>query len=276
MNLTIRQNRGGRRQGFTLIELLVVIAIIAILAAILFPVFSKAREKARQTTCASNMKQLGLAVLQYVQDYDETYPLGVDFHTYVSWADRIYPYVKSTGAYKCPDYSGNVQYMAMSGRIPGTPQLPISYAACCALPSWAGGNFGQATIIPNAGVPFATIYSGFGDFDPTILSQIDYPANSIEIIDTANTDNNSAIVWYISDIALENHTQMSNFLFCDGHVKTMKPTSTVSTVNEWNVRNVPDWTHSTPGPATATDPYLFGGDGVGQAMINEEQRLDKL
>jgi prepilin-type N-terminal cleavage/methylation domain-containing protein len=62
--------------GFTLIELLVVIAIIAILAAILFPVFAKVREKARQTTCTSNEKQIGLGILQYVQDYDETYPLA--------------------------------------------------------------------------------------------------------------------------------------------------------------------------------------------------------
>src|ERR1700756_3607746 len=65
-----------RRSGFTLIELLVVIAIIAILAAILFPVFAQAREKARQASCASNMKQIGLAMIMYVQDYDETMPVG--------------------------------------------------------------------------------------------------------------------------------------------------------------------------------------------------------
>ncbi len=96
-----------KRRAFTLIELLVVIAIIAILAAILFPVFAKAREKARQITCTSNEKQLGLAFIQYVQDNDETYPdatlgaFGIRWGT--GWAGAIYPYVKSTGLYKCPD-----------------------------------------------------------------------------------------------------------------------------------------------------------------------------
>lgn len=101
------------RKGFTLIELLVVIAIIAILAAILFPVFAQAREKARQSSCSSNMKQLGLGVLQYVQDYDETYPAGqnddrawdsnnLDAH----WDTAIAPYIKSYGIYGCPDDPG--------------------------------------------------------------------------------------------------------------------------------------------------------------------------
>src|SRR5437763_14432141 len=80
--------------GFTLIELLVVIAIIAILAAILFPVFARARENARRASCQSNQKQLGLGFLQYAQDYDERLP----FHQ--NWAPQIYPYVKSTQIYK--------------------------------------------------------------------------------------------------------------------------------------------------------------------------------
>jgi len=95
-----------RKSGFTLIELLVVIAIIAILAAILFPVFAKAREKARQTTCTSNEKQLGLAFAQYNQDYDENYPVGIttNGHPGSAWAGRIYPYVKSGVAIRHQEY----------------------------------------------------------------------------------------------------------------------------------------------------------------------------
>src|SRR5471030_2646577 len=85
-----------RTQGFTLIELLVVIAIIAILAAILFPVFAQAREKARQITCVSNEKQIDLAVLMYAQDYDETYPIAWGFEG--PWYQTIDPYIKNSGA----------------------------------------------------------------------------------------------------------------------------------------------------------------------------------
>ena len=97
-----------RQYGFTLIELLVVIAIIAILAAILFPVFAKVREKARQTSCLSNEKQLGLGFIQYSQDNDEQIPIrngggGPTDLECGGWGGRIYPYVKSTGVYKCPD-----------------------------------------------------------------------------------------------------------------------------------------------------------------------------
>ncbi|MDR3707066.1 MAG: DUF1559 domain-containing protein [Capsulimonadaceae bacterium] len=119
-----------KRLGFTLIELLVVIAIITILAAILFPVFATAREKARQTSCASNLKQLGLAVVQYIQDYDEDLPSpSVATTTSYSstgqwtcgmgWAGLLYPYVKSRGVYTCPSDSTS---------LPNSNYSEISYA----------------------------------------------------------------------------------------------------------------------------------------------------
>src|SRR5262249_13352058 len=93
-----------RRRGFTLIELLVVIAIIAILAAILFPVFAQVREKARQSSCLSNQKQVALGVLMYAQDYDETFP-QYDFTApgvRIMWFSVIAPYLKANQIYKCP------------------------------------------------------------------------------------------------------------------------------------------------------------------------------
>ncbi len=98
--MNTHRGMGRTRICFTLIELLVIIAIIAILAAILFPVFAKAREKARQTSCASNDKQLGLGFLQYVQDNDETFPpqyLSTGVPYAYDWHYMIYPYVKSVG-----------------------------------------------------------------------------------------------------------------------------------------------------------------------------------
>ncbi len=97
----------ARRRGFTLIELLVVIAIIAILAAILFPVFAKAREKARQTSCLSNIKQLVLGCAMYVQDYDENWvPIWPGAYgqpgNYILWMHVILPYVKNSQIFTCP------------------------------------------------------------------------------------------------------------------------------------------------------------------------------
>jgi len=127
-----------RRTGFTLIELLVVIAIIAILAAILFPVFAKAREKARQSSCLSNMKQLGIAALSYAQDYDEvlprvnigstvgpyTLPNGTTYGPgYMLWHTCIYPYVKNYQVMTCPSASGAEVY---TGNYTGAGSYGIS------------------------------------------------------------------------------------------------------------------------------------------------------
>ncbi len=109
------------RRGFTLIELLVVIAIIAILAAILFPVFARAREKARQSSCLSNVKQLGLGLMMYVQDYDEvmipytTSPPGTSF----TWPKLLEPYIKNTAIFDCPSsgrkFDGSSSYSVSYG-----------------------------------------------------------------------------------------------------------------------------------------------------------------
>ena len=140
-----------KQRGFTLIELLVVIAIIAILAAILFPVFAQARAKARQASCTSNVKQMSLGVMMYIQDYDETFPYWNWGDSYGSgsrtpnhfesfWANAIYPYVKNGQVYACPSsndqsttrqnlmwaWLSNAQ-IPTSGIVPQLLDVPINY-----------------------------------------------------------------------------------------------------------------------------------------------------
>jgi len=143
-----------KRRGFTLIELLVVIAIIAILAAILFPVFATAREKARQTGCASNMKQLGLGFIQYCQDYDENFPNGRNDAASPSmdgegWSSQMYPYLKSIPIYVCPDdtFQAGVAISNLAGGCSATFQnqyTDISYAYNRNIPLPSGGACTQA------------------------------------------------------------------------------------------------------------------------------------
>ena len=103
-----RRPAAPRPAAFTLIELLVVIAIVSILAAILFPVFVRAREKSRQTVCASNLRQVGIALLAYTQDNDESFPNGINpaggkFWAGQGWAGQVGPYTRSAGVFRCPD-----------------------------------------------------------------------------------------------------------------------------------------------------------------------------
>src|SRR5437764_6883631 len=135
-----------RHRAFTLIELLVVIAIIAILAAILFPVFAQAREKARSTACLSNLKQIGMATRMYSQDYDEVlvpnylytvHPAAGTLKTgtpYLLWfEDLLQPYVKNSNVFVCPDWSDLYTY--------GRDSLPVGVGAGLRTPRWSyGGN----------------------------------------------------------------------------------------------------------------------------------------
>ena len=180
------------KYGFTLIELLVVIAIIAILAAILFPVFAKVREKARAISCLSNMKQLGLAVAQYTQDFDETEPNGYNkFGAENGWASQIFPYVKSVAAFACPDDSsignqsvGEVKSTSYGlnsnfgiNPYPATPTVAMAQTlAAFAAPSntvmlfeVANANWVDITAPWGPGGSYATVnannWSGYGNWD---------------------------------------------------------------------------------------------------------------
>jgi prepilin-type N-terminal cleavage/methylation domain-containing protein/prepilin-type processing-associated H-X9-DG protein len=195
---------GRVTKGFTLIELLVVIAIIAILAAILFPVFARARENARRSSCQSNLKQIGLGMAQYTQDYDEKLvPQYVVLAgpTYVFWTGLLQPYVKNTQIFICP--SGPT-----TDAINGVPAYGLN------------------------------LNTGVSRSEGLSLSAINYPAELLVSVDnryvgtgTNPTNHGYYSAWYDGTshaetynvgAPFERHFDGSNVLFADGHVKWQK------------------------------------------------------
>ncbi len=214
--------------AFTLIELLVVIAIIAILAAILFPVFARARENARRASCQSNLKQIGLGILQYSQDYDEqvvpAYALGTPN---VHWRTLIYPYVKSTQLFACPSNSIN----STPANDNQTLAFPASYAANGTNGN-AGGLMGRLSSTSNTGVSLAAVVEPSRTW---IISETPTPHAEIP---GSTGGGPGCTVGYAGYKDLFGHLTMPNWLFADGHVKSLKPMATIdqgtSSYNMWN------------------------------------------
>ncbi len=221
----VGQERNRSRSGFTLIELLVVIAIIAILAAILFPVFARARENARRASCMSNLKQIGLGVMQYTQDYDEKLPgnevafggwdqplgwmqprIEGDPNTYRNWASSVLPYIKSLQVYICPSAKPR------SADGPAGPTTEVNVPG--------GGN---TSFIMN------------GITDSQALARIDEPANLIYLQENRNFNrvaqtrplrvagsSPAQATTFSHAYYAKAHFDGSNLLFCDGHVKFLR------------------------------------------------------
>jgi prepilin-type N-terminal cleavage/methylation domain-containing protein/prepilin-type processing-associated H-X9-DG protein len=215
-----------KRVGFTLIELLVVIAIIAILAAILFPVFAKAREKARQITCASNEKQLGLSFVQYTQDYDEHWPVGYSATSPTSgtgWAGQIYTYTKSAGVYKCPDDStaangtySPVSYAYNSNFGAGVTNASITASASVVVLAEAEGVTTGVTTFPETTATATSPQSPSGNGLVTgtggLTAGASYYTGPIQ-----SQFGTTAIAGFTGAQGL--HTGGANYLLADGHVK---------------------------------------------------------
>ena len=215
---------GSGRRGFTLIELLVVIAIIAILAATLFPVFARARENARRASCGSSLKQIGLGLLQYSQDYDEKLVRAwyggngdSDGGVRYKWMDAIFPYVKSETVFNCPSHS---KY-SLTFTGPGGPykfRTANRYGSYAINASyWGEPDFEQ---------------SPAGEWS-TSLADVQDPAGCVWIGESSahsefgweNKDDQPSVVddsprWL--DYLTERHLGTAGVLYCDGHVKPVR------------------------------------------------------
>lgn len=249
------------KKGFTLIELLVVIAIIAILAAILFPVFAKAREKARQITCLSNEKQLGLGFMQYFQDNDERAPFFRDVPNgawwtaqMLNWKDLIYPYIQNGGrpynngqpyadhggggVFQCPDNSAAWSSANVWWAVPHPGDESTRFPRSYAINSYAGVNENG----PNNGGHFwPCVGDGTCDKNPGTISTLQTPSSTIMVAESRLPfpDTSSTYLGYecaadgtptggVSTSCVSGHGGgFSDFLFFDGHVKALHALSTI-------------------------------------------------
>ncbi len=200
------------RRGFTLIELLVVIAIITILASILFPVFAKAREKARQASCQSNLVQLAMALLMYAEDHDERLPINGPQvsapYTGRWWSGRVYSYVKNDQVYLCPSRGSWLSY-SINSRV---------------------SEWDWAASLGEIRRPATTVL--IADSAPAlkyVLNEV-YEAEPDWVLHAPYDQ--TAYLWCPPH---ERHNAMANFAFCDGHVKAMRALSTYDVVKEWSM-----------------------------------------
>jgi len=261
--ISVNPRRGSTAHGFTLIELLVVIAIIAILASILFPVFAQAREKARQTACLSNVKQISLAMMQYAQDHDETFPPGRYYGFAAgdswSWDHYIAPYAQKSGAVTYGQ--GQNPYLECPSDVTER-QTTVAGKRSYAIPMWYGADLAWK---PEVNVP-----SNTGITEGRAFAEFTAPASTILIAEAPTRTNRIGNNTYFSvrgpsgtsgqiqvpppndlPVAKPSHSGGWNYGFADGHAKWFKPEQTITTPGKtYPFRNTSGYNC----PGTAANP----------------------